>query len=118
MALVQPSWTRSTRKQCLPFQEPGPEDLPDSGETWGFHVDTRSVKALIRIDMALLHEAVEKKKMDVRMVERNVNRGAVTQAEVDQAVKALPDDSENAIYISLESLANDLSGEGAGATHH
>lgn len=68
--------------------------------------------------MALLHEAVEKKKLDVRMVERNVNRGVLTQADVDQAVKALPDDSENALYISVESLANDLAGEGAGATHH
>jgi len=68
--------------------------------------------------MALLHEAVEKKKLDVRMVERNVSRGVISQADVDQAVKALPDDSDNAIYISVESLANDTTGEGAGATHH
>ena len=68
--------------------------------------------------MALLHEAVEKKKLDVRMVERNVARGVITQADVDQSVKALPDDSENALYVSVESLANDSQGEGAGATHH
>jgi tellurite resistance protein len=65
--------------------------------------------------MALLHEAVEKKKMDVRMVERNVGRGVITQAEVDQAVKALPDDAENAIWVAVDSLMDD---EGSGATHH
>lgn len=59
--------------------------------------------------MALLHEAVEKKKMDVRMVERNVARGLVQASEVEAAVKALPDDGENAEYVSIESLMNDSS---------
>ena len=49
--------------------------------------------------MALLHEAVEKKKLDVRMVERNVARGVITQADADQATKGLPDDAENARNI-------------------
>jgi hypothetical protein len=66
--------------------------------------------------MALLHEAVEKKKMDTRMVERNVNRGVISQADVDQAVKALPDDSENALWVAIDTLVDD--GEGLGATHH
>lgn len=68
--------------------------------------------------MALLHEAVEKKKLDVRMVERNVARGVITAADVEQSIKALPDDAENASYVSVETLVNDTQGEGAGATHH
>jgi hypothetical protein len=59
--------------------------------------------------MALLHDAVGSKKMDVRMVERNLARGVLTQAEVDSATSQLPDDSENAEWISIESLSNDLS---------
>lgn len=58
--------------------------------------------------------------MDVRLVERNMARGVVTAAEVEQAVKALPDDSGNAEYVSIESLMNDpqTGSEGQGATHH
>jgi hypothetical protein len=67
--------------------------------------------------MALLHEAVEKKKMDTRMVERNVNRGVISQADVDAAVKALPDDAENATWVAIDSLIDDSS-EGSGAVHH
>lgn len=66
--------------------------------------------------MALLHEAVDKKKMDTRMVERNVNRGVISQADVDQAVKALPDDSENALWVAIDTLVDD--GDGLGATQH
>ena len=56
--------------------------------------------------------------MDVRMVERNTARGVITANEVEAAVKALPDDSENAIYVNVETLLNDTQGEGSGATHH
>jgi hypothetical protein len=68
--------------------------------------------------MALLHESVEKKKMDVRMIERNVTRGVISQSDVDQSLKSLPDDSENATHVSVEALVNDTQGESAGATHH
>jgi hypothetical protein len=78
-------------------------------------IDTGPHNGLNKPPMALLHEAVEKKKMDVRMVERNVARGVITQADADAALKSLPDDAENAEYVSIDSLAND---EGSGATHH
>lgn len=55
--------------------------------------------------MTLLHEAVDVKKLDVRMVERNVARGVISAEEVDKAVKKLPDDADNAEYVSLETLA-------------
>jgi hypothetical protein len=57
--------------------------------------------------MTLLHEAVDAKKMDVRLVERNMLRGVLTQDDVEKNLKKLPDDAANAEYISIESLAND-----------
>ena len=62
--------------------------------------------------MTLLHEAVLAKKNDVRMVERNVNRGVTSQADVDAHLKALPDDAGNAEWIAIDSLAGDESGAG------
>jgi hypothetical protein len=60
--------------------------------------------------MTLLHEAVLAKKNDVRMVERNVNRGVTSQADVDSYVKSLPDDAANAEWIAIDTLAGDESG--------
>jgi hypothetical protein len=54
--------------------------------------------------MTLLNEAVEAKKFDVRMVERNLARGVVGSEEVEKASKALADDAENADWVSLEDL--------------
>jgi len=71
--------------------------------------------------MALLHESVEFKKLDVRLVERNVARGVLTQEQVAQALKVLPDDGENAEWVSIDSLmddgeSNELS-NGKGSAH-
>ncbi len=63
--------------------------------------------------MTLLHEAVEAKKFDTRMVERNIARGVMSADDQDKNLKKLPDDAENAEYISIDSLAND----GAGSQH-
>jgi len=54
--------------------------------------------------MALLHEAVDFKKLDVRLVERNIARGAVSAEDHHKSVSELPDDSENAEWINIESL--------------
>jgi hypothetical protein len=56
--------------------------------------------------MTLLHEAVDAKKLDVRLVERNINRGVISAEDVDKLVKKLPDDADNADSISIESLIN------------
>lgn len=61
--------------------------------------------------MALLHEAVESKRLDVRLVERNIARGVVSQAQLDEAMQHLADDSENAEWISIDSLSQDADGE-------
>lgn len=57
--------------------------------------------------MTLLHDAVEAKKLDTRMVERNISRGVIAAKDQDTALKALPDDSANAEYVSLESFSDE-----------
>ena len=57
--------------------------------------------------MTLLYEAVESKKLDVRIVERNLTRGAVSIGELEKSLNNLPDDSENAEWVSLESLQDE-----------
>ena len=54
--------------------------------------------------MALLNEAVDAKKLDVRLVERNINRGVISQDDLEKSLKKLSDDSENAEWISIETL--------------
>ncbi len=65
---------------------------------------------LFRQSMALLHEAVEAKKFDVRVLERNVSRGVIHADDVEKLVKKLPDDSEMADWVNLETLESDESG--------
>jgi hypothetical protein len=57
--------------------------------------------------MALLHDSVKFKKLDVRLVERNISRGVLTQDEYNEAVVAMLDDAENAEWVSLDSLDYD-----------
>jgi hypothetical protein len=69
--------------------------------------------------MTLLHEAVNAKKFDVRVVERNVQRGFIRAEDADKAAKDLPDDGDNAEWVNIETLAQDESGtNGSGSTHH
>jgi hypothetical protein len=58
--------------------------------------------------MTLLHEAVDQKKFDVRVAERNIQRGLLRPEDLERSLKDLPDDAANADYISIESLAEDL----------
>ncbi|MEK6704534.1 MAG: hypothetical protein AABZ06_01980 [Bdellovibrionota bacterium] len=57
--------------------------------------------------MVLLHDAIESKKLDIRIIERNIAKGVVTSAEVDKHLQQLPDDSENADWVSIESLSQE-----------
>jgi hypothetical protein len=59
--------------------------------------------------MTLLHEAVEAKKFDVRLIERNVARNVLTAAEAEKAAKSLPDDAEAGEWVSIESIAGETS---------
>lgn len=58
--------------------------------------------------MTLLHEAVDAKKLDVRMVERNLTRGAISADDVEKGLKKLQDDAENADYINVEALMDEV----------
>ena len=55
--------------------------------------------------MSLLHEAIHEKKFDVRMLEKNLVRNVVSDKEAKAALDQLPDDSENAAFISLDEIA-------------
>ena len=65
--------------------------------------------------MTLLHEAVDSKKLDVRVVERNIERGVVRPQDADQALKNLQDDADNAMYVSIDEIAK--SEEGTPSSH-
>jgi hypothetical protein len=55
--------------------------------------------------MSLLHDAIQEKKLDVRMLEKNLVRNVVTDKEAKATIEALPDDAHNASYISLDEIA-------------
>jgi hypothetical protein len=57
--------------------------------------------------MTLLHEAVEAKKFDVRVIERNVARGVIADADAKKVVQSLPDDAEAGEWVSIESIAGE-----------
>ncbi len=57
--------------------------------------------------MTLLHDAVEAKKFDVRVVERQLDRGVVQQKDREKFLKELPDDAANAEYVSIEAIASE-----------
>jgi len=59
--------------------------------------------------MSLLHEAVDQKKFDSRITQRNMERGILRPEEFDKFVKSLPDDAEKATSISLDTLMADES---------
>jgi hypothetical protein len=67
--------------------------------------------------MALLHEAVEEKKFDVRVVERNITKGVISSDEAKKALNQLPDDGENATFVSIDQLAADGEGQPSGMQH-
>ncbi|OFZ54913.1 MAG: hypothetical protein A2428_14255 [Bdellovibrionales bacterium RIFOXYC1_FULL_54_43] len=67
--------------------------------------------------MTLLYEAVESKKLDVRIVERNLTRGAVSIAELEKSLNNLPDDSENAEWVTLESLQDEATTANSAPQH-
>jgi hypothetical protein len=55
--------------------------------------------------MPLVSDSFEAKKFDTRIVERNVDKGALAPKEVEKMLKDLPDDAANAQYRTLADLA-------------
>lgn len=58
----------------------------------------------------LLHEAELAKKMDTRLIERQMARGLLAREEVDQFVAHLPDETSNASWVTLEALEEEAPG--------
>ncbi len=85
------------------FRVVNPEEKP--------FLDTMTPPVLFSQDMTLLHEAVDAKKFDNRVVARNVDRGVVTPGEAQKITDGLPDDAANAEYVSIEEIAQS---EGSG----
>jgi hypothetical protein len=59
--------------------------------------------------MSLLHDSIQEKKFDVRMLDKNLVRNVVADKEVKAHLEQLPDDSENAAYVSIEELDDSVS---------
>jgi hypothetical protein len=55
--------------------------------------------------MTLLYQAVESKKFDTRLQERNLQRGLLKPDDLNHNVGQLQDDSEFAEYVSLDAIA-------------
>jgi len=55
--------------------------------------------------MSLLHESIQEKKFDTRMIDKNLVRNVITDKEVKTTVESLPDDAENATFVSLDEVA-------------
>jgi hypothetical protein len=54
--------------------------------------------------MSLLHDSIQEKKFDVRMLDKNLVRNVITDKEVKTHFEQLPDDSENADFVSIQDL--------------
>lgn len=64
--------------------------------------------------MALLSGGLKDKEFDIRMVQRGLNKGLILLDEVEKNLKKLPDDSENAEYVNVETFFEGLSTNKAG----
>lgn len=58
--------------------------------------------------MSLLHDAVQDKKFDTRVIEKNLSRSLVRQEEYDKFLKSLPDDADLADRISMDELLQEV----------
>ncbi len=55
--------------------------------------------------MSLLIDGIREKKFDVRMLEKNLVRNVVSDKEAKAVIESLPDDADNAVFISLDEVA-------------
>lgn len=54
--------------------------------------------------MALLNQAIHEKKLDVRVIEKNLVRGLTSAQEYEKSLKELPDDSANAEWRNVDQI--------------
>jgi hypothetical protein len=58
--------------------------------------------------MVLLCDAFDFKRLDVRLLERNIARGVLTTDDWRESLQDLPDDSFNAQWVNLDGLEDTL----------
>lgn len=63
--------------------------------------------------MTLLHESLENKKFDTRIVEKNITRKVVDQKEYSKFVKELKDVESNAERVSMDEFTGKESPRGS-----
>jgi hypothetical protein len=56
--------------------------------------------------MTLLSQAVDAKKFDTRVIERNLQRGFLKPEDAQTHVQALTDDAEFAEFVSIDAIAS------------
>lgn len=54
--------------------------------------------------MSLLNDSIQGKKFDVRMVDKNLVRNVITDKDLKTHLEKLPDDSENATFVSIDEI--------------
>ena len=70
----------------------------------GFRLTFALQKLYSEQSMTLLFDAVEAKKFDSRVVERNIQRGHISVEDYKKQVEVLQDDAENSLIVSLDDL--------------
>jgi hypothetical protein len=58
--------------------------------------------------MSLLHDSIQEKKFDVRMLDKNLVRNVITDKDLKTHLEQLPDDSANADFLNIEELNDTL----------
>ncbi len=51
--------------------------------------------------MTLLSEAFAEKQFDIRMIDRHLRSGDLTQAQIKKNESILPDDAQNGVWVSI-----------------
>ena len=58
--------------------------------------------------MSLLSNYLDEKEFDVRVIQRNMARGLVLQADLDKHVKKLPDDTNQGEWVNVAEIFHEL----------
>jgi hypothetical protein len=58
--------------------------------------------------MSKLTESMKEKENDIRLLNRAVMKGQMTEAELAKRGMQLPDESENACFTDVEALLNEI----------
>jgi len=58
--------------------------------------------------MELLHQAIKSKKWDIRLIEKNLSQGIISQNELENQLQSLPDASAYAEQLNIDELVEKI----------